>query len=105
MFVDVYSTLLLITLLSLIILTLVDASLTVILIDRGVAKETNPIMAFYMSLGNGSFIVAKFLLTTVPVFLLCLCKDCSITKISLAAAIIIYLSIIAYEFSILYRFQ
>jgi hypothetical protein len=105
MVVDFYSSRLWITLLSIMVLTLVDAYLTILLIDMGIVKEVNPIMAFYLSYGPRSFVAMKVVFTAVPLFFFCLCKDFSITKISVASSIMIYLSIVIYELAIIYRFH
>ena len=104
-FVDVYSPILFIAFLSVIALALVDACLTVILIQRGIAEEANPIMSFYLGYGIERFVMAKFLLTAVPAVVLCVCKDFPITKVSLVSALFFYFSIILYELNILFRFQ
>jgi len=74
-----------------------------LLIDLGVAEEINPVMAFYLGYGPRSFVVMKLLFTAAPLFLLCLSKDFSITKITLRSSIMIYLSIVIYEVSIVLK--
>jgi len=101
--VDSYSSWLWVKLLSIYTLSLIDAYLTVFLIDLGVAEEINPVMAFYLGYGPRSFVVMKVLFTAVPLFLLCLSKDFSITKITLRSSIMIYLSIVIYEVSIVLK--
>ena len=101
--VDSYSSWLWVKLLSIYTLSLIDAYLTVFLIDLGVAEEVNPVMAFYLGYGPRSFVVMKLLFTAVPLFLLCLSKDFSLTKITLRSSIMIYLSIVIYEISILLK--
>ena len=101
--VDSYSSWLWVKLLSIYTLSLIDAYLTVFLIDLGVAEEINPVMAFYLGYGPRSFVVMKVLFTAVPLFLLCLSKDFSLTKITLRSSIMIYLSIVIYEISILLK--
>ena len=101
--VDSYSSWLWVKLLSIYTLSLIDAYLTVFLIDLGVAEEINPVMAFYLGYGPRSFVVMKLLFTAVPLFLLCLSKDFSLTKITLRSSIMIYLSIVIYEVSILLK--
>jgi hypothetical protein len=36
-----------------------DALLTIILVERGIAKEANPLMAFFLNMGPAAFIFAK----------------------------------------------
>ena len=47
-------------------LSVVDAYLTLWLIDEG-AMEINPIMAYYLSIGPNTFLAAKYLLTVAAV--------------------------------------
>jgi hypothetical protein len=100
---DHYSSWLWLKLLSIYTLSLIDAYLTMLLIDLGVAEEINPVMAFYLGYGPRSFVVMKLLFTAAPLFLLCLSKDFSITKITLRSSIMIYLSIVIYEVSIVLK--
>jgi len=103
-FVDVYSSHLLLMLLLLFILNISDSFLTLVLIKENIAAEINPIMSFYLELGNIPFLTAKFFLTIVPLFTFCICKNFSLSKALLASAIIIYLSIITYELNLFFKF-
>ncbi|MEW6214764.1 MAG: DUF5658 family protein [Nitrospirota bacterium] len=103
-FVDLYSTYLLIILLFLIVLNLCDGYFTLILIKENTVIEANPVMAFYLEYGNVSFVMLKFLINIVSLFIFCLCKNFSIARVSLVFAIIIYLSIVIYELNIIYEF-
>jgi hypothetical protein len=102
-FVDLYSPYLFLALLFLLILNVSDSYLTLTLIKENVVAEANPIMAFFLQYGHVRFFMAKFLITAIPLFILCICKNFSITKASLVSAIFIYLSIIAYELNILFQ--
>jgi hypothetical protein len=99
---DVYSSRLWVKLLSIYALSLMDAYLTMLLIERGLAEEINPVMAYYLGYGPRSFVVMKLLFTAAPLVLLCVCKDYSLTKVTLKSSIMIYLSIVLYELSILF---
>ena len=103
-FVDVYSSHLLLMLLLLFVLNISDSFLTLVLIKENIAAEVNPIMSFYLELGNIPFLTAKFFLTIVPLFTFCICKNFSLSKALLASAIIIYLSIITYELNLVFKF-
>jgi len=103
-FVDWYSSRLLITLLSLLILSLLDAYFTLLLIkDHGVT-EANPVMAFYLELGEISFIMEKFLFTAVSIFIFCVYNNFLVTRVSLASSIAVYSGVILYELNIIYKF-
>jgi len=103
-FVDVYSPHLFLTLLLLLILNISDGYLTLVLIKENIAAEINPIMAFFLEYDNSSFFMVKCLITSVPLFIFCICKNFSLAKASLASVIIIYLSIITYELNLIFQF-
>jgi hypothetical protein len=103
-FVDHYGLRLFITLLLLLILSMLDAYLTLTLVRANNAIELNPIMALYLEHGNMTFFLAKFLFTSAAVFIFCVFNHFSLTRISLALAIIIYLGVVFYELSIMNNF-
>jgi hypothetical protein len=100
---DVYSTQLWITLLSLMILSLIDAYLTLFLIENDLVVEANPIMAFYAGYGNVSFVMMKTAITSASLFIFCLCHGFTSAKIFLLLSIVIYFFIIMYELNIVYK--
>ncbi len=112
MFVDQYGTWLFAALMMLLILSLLDACLTVLLIDKGKVREINPIMAFYMEHGILTFTITKFLMTAMFLAIFCLFKNFNvrsfclvkrayrnvyITRISLPLVIKLYLLVVIYE--------
>jgi len=104
-FVDLYySNRLLITILVFLTLNLIDSYFTLTLIEENIAAEINPIMNFFLGYGITPFIVAKFFITSVPLIILCLCKNCSLTKILLVFALLFYLLIIFHELNLMYQF-
>jgi hypothetical protein len=103
-FVDIYSPYLLLMLLLLFALNIIDSYLTLTLISGNIATEINPIMSFYLGLGNKSFITAKLFITIIPLFTFCICKNFSLSKASLVSATIIYLTLIAYEMILVSKF-
>jgi len=68
-FVDQYHPWLLVATLLLVILSISDALLTLNLIERG-ATEKNPVMAYFLNLGVGPFMIAKLLLTCASILIL-----------------------------------
>ncbi len=98
LFVDLYSTRLLIAVLVLLCLSCLDAYLTLVLISKGKVVEANPVMAYFLNMGVMPFTTIKFSITALSAVIMCLLKNVSITRISLPFAIKIYLLIIAYEF-------
>ena len=65
--VDRYSTALFGAIVAILFLSVMDAFLTLFLIDHG-AVEINPLMAYYLNIGPLTFIVVKYLLTSLSVF-------------------------------------
>ncbi len=100
-FVDIYSTRLMIILLSLLIFSYVDAFLTLSLIKAGIVTEVNPVLSFYLELDTSYFILNKTLLTALSLVILCLHKNVLITRIGLPFAAITYISVIAYQIYIM----
>jgi len=97
LFVDLYSTRLLIAIIALLVLSCLDAYLTLVLIGKGKVIEANPVMAYFLDLGILPFTTIKFVITAFSLTILCLFKNVRATRISLPFALKIYLAIIAYE--------
>lgn len=97
LFVDLYSTRLLVAVILLLCLSCLDAFLTLLLIERGIAVEANPIMAHLLGYGIFPFIVIKFIVTALGITVLTLFKNVKITRFSLPFAIKIYAVVILYE--------
>ncbi|RJO59870.1 hypothetical protein C4544_07595 [candidate division WS5 bacterium] len=97
-YVDLYSTRLLVAVMFLLLLSCLDAYLTLELIGRGHVVEANPVMAFFLEYGPTPFTVVKFVITASCLTILCLFKNVKVTRICLPFAIKMYLLVIAYEF-------
>ena len=63
---DHYSPKIFAIIVAILLLSLVDAILTLVLISHG-AVELNPVMAFFLSKGDWTFLIAKYLLTAFSV--------------------------------------
>ncbi len=100
-FVDLYNVKLLLTILSILVLCLMDAYFTVKLIQKNYIVEANPVMALYLHLGIESFVLMKVIITMASLTILCLCKNFAITKVGLSSALIIYLFVVIYEINII----
>ncbi len=96
-YVDLYSTRLLIAVMSLLILSCLDAFLTLELIAKGSVVEANPVMAYVMNYGTTPFTVIKFTITAFSLIVLCLFKNVKITRVCLPCAIKMYMVVVAYE--------
>ncbi len=66
---DQYHPSLLIGILIVLSLSLLDAALTLLLLARG-AVELNPLMKFYIDLGPGTFVIVKYGLTALGLFII-----------------------------------
>jgi hypothetical protein len=102
-FVDRYSTRLFLILMILSTLSIVDSYFTLTLIKGNLAVEINPIMAFFLDQGNTPFVLFKFLFTTIPLFVLCICKNRPITKVLVICIVSFYLLIIIHELNLMYH--
>ncbi len=99
-YVDLYSTRLLIAIMSLLLLSCLDAYLTLELIRKGSAVEVNPVMAYFLAYGTLPFTVTKFIITASSLIIMILFKNVKITRLCLPCAIKIYILIVIYEFYI-----
>ena len=72
--VDRYSTRLFAAIIVILSLSITDALLTLMLIDNG-AYEMNPVMAYYLNGGPHIFIVMKYLLTCLAIFVLLMYRN------------------------------
>ncbi len=97
LFVDLYSTRLLVVVMLLLGLSCLDAFLTLELIDKGKVVEANPIMAYFLSYGIVPFTVIKFVITASALIVLCVFKNVNITRVGVPLALKIYMAVIAYE--------
>jgi len=102
-FVDLYSPRLFIILLVLSTLSIVDSYFTLTLIKENLAVEINPIMAFFLERGSTPFVLFKYLITTIPLFILCICKNRPITRVLVVFIVFIYLFIIMHELNLMYH--
>ena len=63
-------------------LSIFDALLTLILIERG-SSELNPVMAYFLQYGPLPFIISKYLLTSLGIVILLIFKNVLINKINM----------------------
>jgi len=76
---DRYKPSLVISIIIVLILSLLDALLTLILLSQG-AKELNPVMQFYINYGAREFIYAKYGLTAVPMLIVLFAKEALVSR-------------------------
>lgn len=76
-------------------LSVIDAILTLLLINRG-AVEINPIMAFYLEVGPYTFLFVKYALTSVSLIVLLICRNFFLRSMRIYAGSFIYVILIAF---------
>ena len=89
------------------VLSILDAVLTLVVIQRG-ARELNPVMAYFLEHGTLAFIVAKYVLTSIGVLILLIFKNVFLTKIKIythslfPCVIFVFITVIAWELFLIY---
>jgi hypothetical protein len=89
------------------VLSILDAVLTLVVIQRG-ATELNPVMAYFLEHGTLTFIVAKYVLTSIGVLILLIFKNVFLTKIKIythslfPCVIFVFMTVIAWELFLIY---
>ena len=92
---------------TILILSILDALLTLVVIQRG-ATELNPVMAYFLEHGTPTFIVAKYALTSIGVLILLIFKNVFLTKIKIythslfPCVILVFLTVIAWELFLIF---
>ena len=105
---DQYSPLLFATICTILFLCVIDALLTLFLINHG-AYEIIPIMAFLMKIGPYTFFIFKYALTCIVMFGLFLFRKVVIIKLNVSAHSLlhllawIYVSVIVWELYLVYN--
>lgn len=88
-------------------LSVFDALLTLILIERG-SSELNPVMAYFLEYGPLPFLIAKYLLTSFGIVILLIFKNVFINKINMvtqslfSCVIFAFSSVIVWELFLLF---
>jgi hypothetical protein len=88
-YVDQYSPKLFAVIVAILFLSVIDALLTLSLLNLG-AYETNPVMSFFLQFGPYTFFVSKYLLTIIPVIFLLMCRNIVIRIIKISARSVLY---------------
>ena len=104
---DRYNQKLFLAITTILILSILDAALTLVVIQRG-AKELNPVMAYFLEHGTLTFIVAKYVLTSIGVLILLIFKNVFLTKLKIythslfPCVIFVFFLVIAWELFLIY---
>jgi hypothetical protein len=99
---DHYSSKLFAAIITILVLSLVDAVLTLHLLRHG-SSELNPVMAFYLGKGDAVFVVAKYLLTSLSVAVFLFCKNIFLHRVNLHARALFSWVIAAFSMVILWE--
>ncbi len=109
-FVDRYSVRSVFVLVSVLILSLADATLTLKLISLGTAREFNPVMDFFLEMGALPFLLVKYALTCGSVLTAMILKNHTIiggrvsVKSMMGFVMVAYIGLIIYELALLHIF-
>ncbi len=107
-FLDHFSLKVFIIIISVVLLSVTDAFLTLFLIRKGVAVEANPIMAQCLKYGPLPFLAAKYLLTITSVVLVLIYKNVYFFKTKIRAKylfivfFVMFASVVIWELYLIY---
>ena len=90
--VDRYSPTIFTAIIVILFLSVVDALLTLFLIENG-AFEVNPIMAYYLKIGPYSFFAVKYGLTIIGIFVFLLLRNIYLSPLKIYAGKLLYIVI------------
>lgn len=106
-FVDQYSPILFVTIAAILFLCVIDALLTLFLLNHG-ANEINPIMAYLMNIGPYVFFIPKYAMTVFASFGLLLFRKVVIQRFNVSTHSLLYLlawiyvAVVAWELYLVY---
>ncbi|MDH3356223.1 MAG: DUF5658 family protein [Desulfobacteraceae bacterium] len=105
---DQYSSAIFVAIVLILLLSIIDAFLTLFLIDRG-ASEINPIMAYFLKFGPYTFMSVKYFLTCYSVIILLIFNNIFLRKIKIytrslfSYAIGMFMIVIGWELFLTFR--
>ena len=102
-YVDQYSSGLFFTIVSILFLCVIDALLTLSLLNHG-AYETNPVMAFFLKFGPYTFFISKYLLTVIPAICLLMFRNTVVRVIKISARSVLYVIVVFYLAVVVWEF-
>ena len=94
-YVDHYSSGLFFIIVSILFLCVIDALLTLSLLNHG-AYETNFVMAFFLKLGPYTFFTFKYLITILSLICLLMCRNIVLRIIKISARSVLYFIVVFY---------
>lgn len=99
---DSYSEPLFALIIGILCLSLIDAAMTLYLIGQG-AQEINPVMAYFLDKGTGTFIIAKYILTSVAVIIILLIKNSYLPGIRIRSKNLLVFAIVSFALVIIWE--
>jgi hypothetical protein len=106
--VDRYSSSIFAAIVLILLLSVIDALLTLILIDHG-AHEINPLMAYLLEIEPKIFMTVKYLLTCASLFIFLIFRNIFLRSIKIYSStlftvfICVFVTVIAWELFLIYR--
>ena len=94
-YVDHYSSGLFFIIVSILFLSVIDALLTLSLLNHG-AYETNPVMAYFLKFGPYTFFISKYLLTIIALICLLMCRNVVLRIIKISTRSVLYFIAVFY---------
>ena len=107
-YVDRYSSIFFALIVIILFLSVIDALLTLILIDNG-AAEMNPIMAYYLKIGPYTFLAVKYTLTSIGVINLLIFRNIFLriikvyTRSLFYIIIAVFMTVVVWEFYLIFN--
>ena len=105
--VDHYSPMLFLTIVGILFLCVIDALLTLFLLDHG-ASEANPLMAYLLNIGPYAFFVPKYAMTIFAIFGLFMFRAVLVQRYNISTHVLlyllawVYLAVVSWELYLLY---
>ncbi len=88
---------------AILMLSILDAFLTLVLIEKG-SSELNPVMAYFLEHGPLPFIIAKYILTSFGVVALLFCKNVFLSPVNMYTRSLFSYVIFTFSAVILWQF-
>tara|TARA_R110000824_G_scaffold25224_2_gene88059 strand:+ start:576 stop:872 length:297 start_codon:yes stop_codon:yes gene_type:complete len=85
-----------ISIILLLLLNIVDATVTIIVIDAGIAKEANPIMDYFLNLGFLPFLMVKLSVVSFASYIFWKYRQRKGAVIGIILSLILYISLSLY---------
>ena len=85
-----------ISIILLLLLNIVDATVTIIVIDAGIAKEANPIMDYFLNLGFLPFLMVKLSVVSFASYVFWKYRQRKGAVIGIILSLILYISLSLY---------